>query len=136
VPGVPPPDVLNHSWREYGNRVGAWRCLDLFDALGIPIGALINTSLYDHCPELMQAFAARGDELIGRGRTNAKVRGNGPRTASARTVNTAATAQHRSMARRRRAGFRPESPKAMSRPTCCRRRAFATRSTGAMTTSR
>ncbi|HZV10395.1 MAG TPA: hypothetical protein VFF94_11595, partial [Novosphingobium sp.] len=30
------PDVLNYSWREYGNRVGAWRCLDLFDALGLP----------------------------------------------------------------------------------------------------
>ena len=25
VPGIPQPDVLNHSWREYGNRVGAWR---------------------------------------------------------------------------------------------------------------
>ena len=23
------------AWREYGNRVGVWRCLDLFDALGI-----------------------------------------------------------------------------------------------------
>ena len=25
VPGIPAPDVLNNSWREYGNRVGAWR---------------------------------------------------------------------------------------------------------------
>ena len=24
------PDVLNYSWRDYGNRVGAWRCLELF----------------------------------------------------------------------------------------------------------
>ncbi len=23
----PQPDVLNYSWREYGNRVGAWSCL-------------------------------------------------------------------------------------------------------------
>lgn len=29
----PEPDVLNYSWREYGNRVGAWRCLELFDSL-------------------------------------------------------------------------------------------------------
>jgi len=27
------PDVLNHMWRDYGNRVGVWRCLDLFDQL-------------------------------------------------------------------------------------------------------
>lgn len=30
-PISPQPDVLNHSWREYGNRVGAWRCIELFD---------------------------------------------------------------------------------------------------------
>lgn len=70
-PASPEPDVLNFSWREYGNRVGAWRCLDLFDQLGLPTGALVNTALYEHCPELVAAFAARGDELIGHGHTNA-----------------------------------------------------------------
>ena len=28
LPGVPAPDVLNTSWRDYGNRVGAWRLLN------------------------------------------------------------------------------------------------------------
>ena len=70
-PASPQPDVLNYSWREYGNRVGAWHCLELFDELALPTGALINTSLYDHCPELVAAIAARGDELIGHGHTNA-----------------------------------------------------------------
>lgn len=70
-PVSPQPDVLNYSWREYGNRVGAWRCLELFDQLALPTGALINTALYDHCPELVAAFARRGDELIGHGHSNA-----------------------------------------------------------------
>lgn len=74
-PASPQPDVLNHGWREYGNRVGAWRCLELFDALGLPTGALINTALYDHCPELVQACVARGDELIGHGHSNAERQG-------------------------------------------------------------
>ena len=56
-------DVLNYAWREYGNRVGAWRCLDLFDDLALPVGALVNTALYDHCPQVVAAFAERGDEL-------------------------------------------------------------------------
>ncbi len=30
-PKSPEPDVLNYAWRDYGNRVGAWRCLELFD---------------------------------------------------------------------------------------------------------
>ena len=74
-PASPQPDVLNHSWREYGNRVGAWRCLELFDQLGLPAGALINTALYDHCPQLVAAFVARGDELIGHGHSNAERQG-------------------------------------------------------------
>ncbi|WP_093350941.1 polysaccharide deacetylase family protein [Variovorax sp. PDC80] len=74
-PASPQPDVLNHGWREYGNRVGAWRCLELFDALALPTGALVNTALYDHCPELVQAVVARGDELIGHGHSNAERQG-------------------------------------------------------------
>jgi allantoinase len=74
-PVSPPPDVLNHSWREYGNRVGAWRCLDLFASLGLPAAALINTALYEHCPQLVAACVARGDELVGHGHTNAERQG-------------------------------------------------------------
>lgn len=74
-PASPQPDVLNYSWREYGNRVGAWRCLELFDRLGLPAAALINTALYDHCPELVAACVARGDELVGHGHTNAERQG-------------------------------------------------------------
>lgn len=74
-PPTPHPDVLNYAWREYGNRVGAWRCIELFDQLAMPTGALINTSLYDHCPELVEALVKRGDELIGHGHTNAERQG-------------------------------------------------------------
>ncbi|MFL9923170.1 polysaccharide deacetylase family protein [Herbaspirillum lusitanum] len=74
-PMCPEPDVLNYAWREYGNRVGAWRCLELFERLGLPAGVLANTALYDHCPELIAAFVARGDELIGHGHTNSEQQG-------------------------------------------------------------
>ena len=74
-PASPQPDVLNFAWREYGNRVGAWRCLELFDQLGMPAAALVNTALYDHCPELVAACVARGDELVGHGHSNAERQG-------------------------------------------------------------
>lgn len=74
-PACPEPDILNYTWREYGNRVGAWRCLSLFDQLAMPAGAIINTALYDHCPELIAACVARGDEIIGHGHTNAQQQG-------------------------------------------------------------
>ncbi|MCZ2497800.1 polysaccharide deacetylase family protein [Xylophilus sp. Kf1] len=74
-PASPEPDVLNYSWREYGNRVGAWRCLEMFDALGMPAATILNTALYDHCPDLVAACVARGDELVGHGHTNAERQG-------------------------------------------------------------
>ena len=69
-PKSPEPDVLNYSWRDYGNRVGVWRCLELFEQLRLPVGVILNTALYDYCPEVISAFARRGDELIGHGHTN------------------------------------------------------------------
>ena len=69
-PKSPEPDVLNFSWRDYGNRVGVWRCFELFDELKLRVGALINTALYDYCPEVVDAHVKRGDELIGHGHTN------------------------------------------------------------------
>jgi peptidoglycan/xylan/chitin deacetylase (PgdA/CDA1 family) len=75
APATPAPDVLNHSWREYGNRVGAWRCLELFDQLGLGTAAIVNTALADHAPELVAACVARGDELVAHGHTNAERQG-------------------------------------------------------------
>ena len=59
-------------WREYGNRVGAWRLLSLFDELELPVGVIANTAIYDHCPEVLAAHVKRGDELIAHGRNQAE----------------------------------------------------------------
>ena len=75
APGGPQPDVLNFAWRDYGNRVGVWRMLDTFDAMRIPASVLVNSSIYGYCPEVMDAFRARGDEVVGHGRTNAERQG-------------------------------------------------------------
>ncbi|MEJ1158615.1 polysaccharide deacetylase family protein [Prosthecomicrobium sp. N25] len=75
APGGPQPDVLNFAWRDYGNRVGAWRLLDLFDALSLPASVLVNSAIYGYCPELMDAVRARGDEVVGHGRTNSERQG-------------------------------------------------------------
>jgi allantoinase len=75
APPAPQPDVLNYAWRDYGNRVGAWRLLELFDTLELPVGVLLNTAIYDYCPELVAAHRARGDEIIGHGHTNSERQG-------------------------------------------------------------
>ncbi len=71
-PGIPHPNTYNWAWREYGNRVGVWRLLEVFDALELPVSLLLNSEVYDHCPEVVAAFRARGDEIVAHGRTNSE----------------------------------------------------------------
>ena len=92
APGGPAPDVLNYAWRDYGNRVGAWRLLALLDALGLPATVLVNSAMYDHAPTLVAAHRARGDEIAGHGRTNAE-RQNLLDEAGERALIAAATAR-------------------------------------------
>ena len=72
APGGPQPDILNFAWRDYGNRVGAWRLLDLLDELALPATVLLNSAMYDYAPDLLAAHRARGDEMAGHGRTNSE----------------------------------------------------------------
>ncbi|MFC2998842.1 polysaccharide deacetylase family protein [Falsiroseomonas tokyonensis] len=69
---LPEPDVQNYGFRDWGNRVGVWNLLDALDEHAIPAAALLNTAIYDLCPDVAQAFRARGDEFVGHGRTNAE----------------------------------------------------------------
>lgn len=70
--GGPQPDVLNYAWRDYGNRVGAWRMLDMLDELSLPATVLLNSAMYGYAPQLVAAHRARGDEIAGHGRTNSE----------------------------------------------------------------
>jgi peptidoglycan/xylan/chitin deacetylase (PgdA/CDA1 family) len=72
APGGPQPDVLNFAWRDYGNRVGAWRLRDLLDELRLPATVLLNSAMYGYAPALVAAHRTRGDEIAGHGRTNSE----------------------------------------------------------------
>lgn len=66
------PYHRGYAYRDYGNRVGVWRMLDMFDELKVPLSVLTNAAVYDVYPEMVAAFRARGDEFVGHGRTNSE----------------------------------------------------------------
>ena len=76
APALGEPDVLNYAWRDYGNRVGVFRMIELFDELKWPTSVLVNSTIYDEAPAIMDAFRARGDEVVGHGRTNSERQGD------------------------------------------------------------
>ncbi|WP_270934001.1 polysaccharide deacetylase family protein [Falsiroseomonas oryzae] len=61
------PDWHTYSYRDYGNRIGAWRILDLLDALKLPASVAVNTLAARRHPELIAACAARGFEPVAHG---------------------------------------------------------------------
>jgi allantoinase len=72
APPLEQPDVMNYSWRDWGNRVGAWRLLAMFRDLGITPSLMVNTVLYDTAPGLIEAFRTLGCAVVSHGRTNAE----------------------------------------------------------------
>jgi peptidoglycan/xylan/chitin deacetylase (PgdA/CDA1 family) len=74
APG-PQPDVRNYGWRDYGLRVGIWRLFDLLDEFRLPACHLMNSTIYDHAPQIAARIRTRGDEIVGHGRTNSESQG-------------------------------------------------------------
>ena len=65
--GAPMPDIPNWAWHEYGNRVGFWRMLKLFDEFQIPGVLAINGCAIETYKPIAQAAHERGWEFIGHG---------------------------------------------------------------------
>ena len=67
--GAPSPDIPNWAWHEYGNRVGFWRMLKVFDEFGVPATLAINGSAIAAYPQIVAAANQRQWEFIGHGFT-------------------------------------------------------------------
>ncbi len=67
--GSPSPDIPNWAWHEYGNRVGFWRILEVFDEFSIPGTLAINGRAIAASPPIVRAAIERKWEFIGHGFT-------------------------------------------------------------------
>jgi peptidoglycan/xylan/chitin deacetylase (PgdA/CDA1 family) len=67
IPHVLPGDVLdtaNWTWREYGQRVGVWRLIDVFDKLGVAPSCTCNGMIMVERRRIIDAMKERGWELV------------------------------------------------------------------------
>jgi Polysaccharide deacetylase len=65
------PNVRNWAVRDYGNRVGIWRIMEVLSRYGIRASAALNSEVCDHHPEIIEEAGRLGWELIGHNQTNA-----------------------------------------------------------------
>ncbi|EAQ02223.1 polysaccharide deacetylase family protein [Pseudooceanicola batsensis HTCC2597] len=57
-------DNPNFTWREYGQRVGVWRMLDLFDAEGVQASCTMNAKMAVERRAVVDAAKERGWEIV------------------------------------------------------------------------
>jgi len=68
----PIPDVLNYAWRDYGNRAGVWRMMEVMERHRVRGSVSLNVALCDHFPEIIAACVERGWELFSHGVYNTR----------------------------------------------------------------
>ena len=56
--------------RDYGNRVGIWRLMDVLSRHGIRASPTLNSDICDHHPQIVRAAIELGWEILGHNRTN------------------------------------------------------------------
>ena len=73
VPGTAgfSPDPLNYGWRDYGNRVGLWRMMDIMDPLGMRATVCLNSDIIREYPRIIEEGEKRNWAWIGHGINNA-----------------------------------------------------------------
>src|SRR5262249_45525443 len=72
-PGAPvgnPPSVRAWAQRDYGNRVGIWRLMDVLSKHDIRASPTLNSDICDHHPQIVRAAIELGWEILGHNRTN------------------------------------------------------------------
>lgn len=71
-PRLPHPDMMVYTDVDYGNRIGFWRMLDVFDRYQLPITCSLNLAVYEMFPEIREAGEARGWEVMSHGIYNSR----------------------------------------------------------------
>lgn len=66
-PRVPQPDIQGYGQREYGNRVGLWRMIEVLDAHEIRCTVSLNLAVLDHFPEITKAIVDRNWAVMSHG---------------------------------------------------------------------
>lgn len=71
-PRTPYPDVQQYTYREYGNRVGFWRMVEVLDEYAIKCCVSLNLGVLEHYPEIAEAMMRRDWDFMSHGIYNTR----------------------------------------------------------------
>jgi allantoinase len=64
---MPYPDLRHYTSRDYGNRAGIFRILDVLDELRCPASVAMNAAVAERYPTLVGEATGRGHEILAHG---------------------------------------------------------------------
>ena len=66
------PDIINWATRDYGNRVGVFRLMEVMSKHGVRGTVALNSEICDECPQIVEDAVALEWEFMGHNQSNAR----------------------------------------------------------------
>jgi allantoinase len=115
-PRVPHPDILSYSLKDYGNRAGVWRVMEVMDAHGVRGTVSFSMAVGEMFPEVLDAILSRGWDVFSHGLFNTRYRWSLPEEEERAEIAASVEAWRRMTGRRLRGWFSPAASNTLNTP--------------------
>ncbi len=115
-PRVPHPDILSYSLKEYGNRAGLWRMMEVMDAHGIRGSVSFSMSVGEMFPEVLEAILSRDWDVFSHGLFNTRYHWGLTEGEERAEIAASVEAWRRMTGRRLRGWFSPAGSNTLNTP--------------------
>lgn len=106
-PRTPHPDILSYSLKDYGNRAGLWRMMEVMDAHGIRGSVSFSMAVGEMFPDILDAMLAREWDVFSHGLFNTRYHWGLTEAQEREEIAASVAAWHRMTGRRLRGWFSP-----------------------------
>jgi allantoinase len=115
-PRVPHPDILGYGLRDYGNRVGVWRLMEVFDRWQLPCTVSLSMAVLDMYPEIAEAMMRRDWEFMSHGMFNTRYHWNLSEDEERAAIDECLSIHRRVTGRELRGWFSPAASNTLNTP--------------------
>jgi peptidoglycan/xylan/chitin deacetylase (PgdA/CDA1 family) len=115
-PRTPHPDILSYSLKDYGNRAGFWRMMEVLDAHGIRASVSFSMSVGEMFPEVLEAMLARDWDVFSHGLFNTRYHWGLTEEQERAEIAASVEAWRRMTGRRLRGWFSPAGSNTLATP--------------------
>ncbi len=115
-PRTPHPDVLSYSLKDYGNRAGVWRTMEVLDHHGIRGSVSFSMSVGEMFPQVLDGMLKRDWDVFSHGLYNTRYHWNLSEDAERAEIQASADAWRRMTGRQLRGWFSPAASNTLVTP--------------------